>query len=235
MRLLGDAEARVRAAAVSGLSAPAMAELDAGRREPSRRVRRGQARLSGLPGAWIDRLAGDDDSWVRRLLARNPAVPGDTLAALAGDAVMEVRRGAARNPACPPGLLRRLAGDPHPWVRAGVALRHDIDEGLILSLSRDRDIDVLSALGKNPATTPEILERITRHDNRDVRRSVILNASAPRKVLCGLLDDPYPLNRVLLAGHRNLGIGELHGLLHDPEPTVRFACANALASRFHKP
>jgi hypothetical protein len=231
LRLLSDAEAQVRAAAVRHLSAPRMAELDSGGCDPSRQVRRDQARHKGLPLSWINRLAQDTDSWVRRLIASNQSTPEQALRSLAGDAVMQVRRGVARNPACPAKLLQRLARDPHPWVRAGVALRGDIAKPLIIKLSRDDDIDVLSALGKNPGSPRKILERITCHENRDVRRSVILNRNTPRRVLRGLLEDPYPPNRVLLAGHRNLVNADLHGLLHDPEPTVRFAGAQALAAR----
>ncbi len=233
IRLLGDAEARVRAAAVRHLSTSIMAELDADAFEPSHRVRRDQARRNGLPRAWIARLAEDSDSWVRRLVARHQPVPGETLHNLAGDAVMEVRRSVARNPACPARLLQILACDLDPWVRAGVALRHDIAESLIIALSRDHDIDVLSALGKNPGTPPNILDRISRHDDRDVRRAVILNKSTPRRVLCRLLEDPYPLNRVLLSSHHNLDHTDLRRLLDDPEPTVRFAGAKALAARLH--
>ncbi len=233
MRLLGDTEAQVRAAAVRHLSESMMAELDSGGYDSSRQVRRDEARHTGLPLAWVMRLARDTDSWVRRLIARNQTTPEHILHSLAHDAVMEVRRGVARNPVCPTKLLQQLARDSHPWVRAGIALRDDIDEPLILELSRDDDIDVLSALGKHPRTPQKILERITRHVDRDVRRSVVLNTSAPPGVLHGLLEDPYPLNRVLLAGHRNLADADLYGLLHDPEPTVRFAGARALAARLH--
>jgi len=234
LRLLDDSQAQVRAAAVRNLSTPLLAELDADSGDPSRQVRRDQARHQELPLSWINHLSQDTDSWVRRLVARNPGVTGEALCKLAKDTVTEVRRGAARNPACPGRLLKRLARDPQPWVRAGVAMRHDIGKPLIIALSRNDDIDVLSALGKNPGTPQKILERISRHGDRDVRRAVILNGGAPRPVLCGLLQDPYPLNRVLLAGHRGLDNADLQGFLHDPEPTVRFAGAQALAARLHR-
>lgn len=233
LRLLGDAEAQVRAAAVRHLSAPLMAEADSGDCDPSRQVRRDQARQAGLPLLWIDRLAADTDSWVRRLIARNQAVPEDTLYRLAEDAITEVRRGVARNPVCPADLLARLARDPHPWVRAGVALRDDIAELLIIELSRDNNIDVLSALGRNPSTPPKILEHIAHHENHDIRRAVILNRNTPHYVLCGLVEDPYPLNRVLLADHLNVGNADLHVMLRDPEPAVRFAGARELAARLN--
>ena len=233
MRLLGDSEAQVRATAVRNLSKSMIAGLDSGGRDPSSQVRRDQARHTGLPQSWIKRLATDSDSWVRRLIARNQTTSEEVLYSLADDAVMEVRRGVARNPVCPMELLLRLARDPHPWVRAGVALRADVVEPLLIELARDKDIEVLSALGKNPNAPIEILDRVILHKDRDVRRAVILNENAPRRILCGLLEDPYPLNRVMLAGHGNLRDEDLLGLMHDPEPTVRFAAAHALAVRSH--
>lgn len=233
VRLLEDTEAQVRAAAVRQLSAPMLTALDPRGRDPSRQVRRDQARHSGLPRLWICRLAQDTDHWVRRLIARNPAADEETLRYLAEDVVTEVRRGVARNPSCPGTLLEQLARDPQPWVRAGVALRENIAVSLMVELSQDTDIDVLSALGRNQGAPQKILQRITRHEDRDVRRAVILNRNASRCVLRGLLEDPYPLNRVLLAGHRNLDAMDLMGLLHDPEPPVRFASAQTMAARLH--
>ena len=231
--LLIDDEAQVRAAAVRALSAPMMAALAPNRFEPSRQVRRDQARRTGLPVPWINRLACDTDSWVRRLIARNQNTPEETMCHLADDPVTEVRRGVARNPMCTIKLLLQLAHDPHPWVRAGVALRADISERLIFELSRGGDIDVLSALGQNPSTPKKILGSIARHENRDVRRAVILNEGAPRSVLNRLLEDSYPINRLLLARHQNLSNDDLERLMFDPEPTVRFAGAKALAARLH--
>lgn len=231
IRLLEDAEAQVRAAAVRSLSSVALTTISAPTRDPSHQVRRDQARHPGLPLSWIKRLARDTDPWVRRLVARNPAVPAEILHHLAGDVVTEVRRGVARNPACPVQLLGQLAGDPQPWVRAGVALREDTTQSMIIGLSRDDDLDVLSALGRNPGTPINILRSITHHDYKDVRRAVILNRDAPRSLLRTMLGDPYPLNRVLLAGHPNVAAVDLKGLLQDPEATVRFAAAQALAAR----
>ena len=65
----------------------------------------------------------------------------------------------------------------------------------------------------------------------DVRRSVILNAQAPRDALDALLEDPYPINRAFLARHRNLTETDLVAMLGDPEPQVRFSAASALIDR----
>jgi HEAT repeat protein len=75
------------------------------------------------------------------------------------------------------------------------------------------------------------LIRIAAHENPDVRRSVILNKQAPLAVLKPLLDDPYPINRAMLAGHPALTVEVRRYLLDDPEPQVRFIAAQALAKK----
>ncbi|MEZ5446609.1 MAG: hypothetical protein R3F45_12640, partial [Gammaproteobacteria bacterium] len=46
-----------------------------------------------------------------------------------------------------------------------------------------------------------------------------------------LREDPYPLNRVMLAEHPALTEEDLEGLIEDPEPHVRFAALRALIRR----
>ncbi len=110
-------------------------------------------------------------------------------------------------------------------------MKNEISEPLIFTLSKDTDVDVQSSLGRNPSTPQSILKRIARHSNRDVRRAVVLNKNSTNTVLRVLSDDPYPLNRVFLVGHRNIDTADLEAFLMDPEPMVRFAGARSLASR----
>jgi hypothetical protein len=81
---------------------------------------------------------------------------------------------------------------------------------------------VLSGLGRNPGSPPELLARIASSADEDVRRSVILNRAAPADVLEALLDDPYPLNRALLVIHANLPEAAAWRLIDDSEPEVRY-------------
>jgi len=74
-----------------------------------------------------------------------------------------------------------------------------------------------------------LLACIASHENSDVRRSVILNEQTPLTILEPLLDDPYPINRAMLAGHPALSADTRRYLLDDPEPQVRFIGAQALA------
>jgi hypothetical protein len=72
------------------------------------------------------------------------------------------------------------------------------------------------------------MKRIAQSSDKDVRRAVILNSQAPLAVLKMLLDDPYPLNRAILARHPVLTEVEHQRMIGDPEPKVRFSAAQAL-------
>jgi hypothetical protein len=124
--------------------------------------------------------------------------------------------------------LTELARDPDSWVRAGVAFRPDLPEPIILELAEEEDADILSGIGQNPKTPLGIMKRIAQHGDKDVRRAAILNGQAPLVVLKMLLDDPYPLNRAMLARHPALTEAEHERMIDDPEPKVRFCAVQAL-------
>ncbi len=225
-KLLADSHAPVRAATLRHLGARNIKLIN----EPARRVRRELARQSELDERMVESLSMDEDNWVRRWIARNPITPVALLTSLAIDDEPEVRRGVARNPLTPESLCRQLAVDTDSWVRAGIAIRPDLNPDIIEQLSSDESVDVLAGLGRNPLTPTSLLAGITEHSDRDVRRSVILNARASRSVLQSLLEDPYSLNRALLCGHAAMGSIEYWQLIEDPEPQVRFSAVQALAS-----
>jgi len=227
-KLLSDSEAQVRVAALRHIGTKNIQLIN----EPARRVRRELARKSGLDKQVIGTLSADEDNWVRRWVARNPVTPEAVLRKLAQDSETEVRRGVARNPLLPEDLKKLFAADPEAWVRAGIAIRPDIERASIEQLSRDDSIDVLAGLGRNPLTPPGILMKIAGHEDRDVRRAVILNPEAPLSVLETLIEDSYPLNRVLLCRHSEMDCSQLLHLLDDPEPQVRFSAVQILASRY---
>ena len=227
-KLLRDCEAQVRAAVLRHMGTKNIQLIN----EPARRVRRELARKSGLDEQLIKTLSVDEDNWVRRWVARNPVTPEAVLRKLALDPEAEVRRGVARNPLLPEDLRRLFTVDPEAWVRAGIAIRLDLEQASIEQLAGDDSFDVLAGLGRNPLTRPGLLMKIARHEDRDVRRAVILNSQAPLSVLQTLLEDPYPLNRVQLCRHAEMGCSQLLHLLDDPEPQVRFSAVQVLASRY---
>jgi hypothetical protein len=184
-------------------------------------VRRVVATRHDLPLKVVDWLIGNADPWVRRTLARNPACPPEWLERLVGDGEAEVRRAVARHPHCPARLVAQLAADPAAWVRAGVALREDLPGALLRRLCADEDIDVLSGIGRHPATPQAQLLRLAAHPAADVRRSVILNRVASRRVLLQLRHEAYPLHRVLVFEHPNLTDADRWRMRFDPDREAR--------------
>ena len=232
-RLLMDDAAQVRAAIVRSQEV-SEGELQQLCDDPSEQVRRNEARRNGLSEPVIEQLARDDDIWVRRWLARNVETSKTDLEKLAFDEDENVRRSVARNRTCPKKILSELADDSSSWVRAGVALRSDITKETLLRLIDDQDIDVQSAIGRNPMTPVRILKRIAKNSDRDVRRSVILNEKVTAKVLELFIEDPYPLNRVILASRPRCSRQTLWLLANDPDQEVRFSAIRTFAMRMVK-
>jgi hypothetical protein len=232
-RLLMDDEPRVRAAIVRNQEV-SEDELQKLCDDPSEQVRRNEARRNGLSEPVIAQLARDDDIWVRRWLARNAATSKKDLEKLAIDEDENVRRSVARNTSCPRKLLSKLADDDSAWVRAGVALRSDISKETLLRLIDDQDIDVLSAIGRNPNTPVKVLKRIAKNSDHDVRRSVVLNEKVTAKVLELFIEDPYPLNRVILASRLKFNRQGVWQLANDPDDEVRFSAIRTFAMQMVK-
>lgn len=198
-------------------------------------VRRAIAVRKDLSAAMLDEMAADADHWVRQWVARNPALPRRRFAVLARDGNAEVRRAVARNPRCPRVLLRVMAQDANAWVRAAVAYQTRIAPPLLRYLADDREVDVLSGVAANPRTPQWLLCRMAASPEADVRRGVILNPRASRRTLLPLLQDPYPLHRLLLAGNQTLKDADRWSLHEDPDPSVRFSVFRWLAARFMSP
>ena len=232
-RLLMDDAPQVRVAIVRNQEV-SEGELQLLCDDPSDQVRRNEARRTGLSATVIAQLARDNDIWVRRWVARNAGTSEKYLEKLAVDEDENVRRSVARNEFCPERLLNVLADDDSAWVRAGVVLRTDISKEVLLKLIDDQDIDVQSAIGKNPITPVKILKRIANNSNRDVRRSVILNKKVTAKVLELFIEDPYPLNRVILASRPQCSRQVNWQLANDPDREVRFSAIRTFAMQLVK-
>ena len=148
--------------------------------------------------AVLERLAGDEDSWVRLAVAQNPATPvalrEQLLERLVGDADSSVRSAVAAHPATPVALLERLAGDADWKVRLAVA-EHPatpvtLREQLLERLAGDADSWVRRAVAEHPATPLALLERLAGDKkNSWVRRAVAEHPATPLATLECLLHD----------------------------------------------
>ncbi|MEW6438330.1 MAG: hypothetical protein AB1508_14315 [Pseudomonadota bacterium] len=229
LALVEDSDASVRAEALGGLPDPAN-EGEGSRADGSKYVRRVQARRSDVSDELIQRLSRDPDAWVRRWLARNSMTPDGVLHQLLLDDDEGVRRALGRNRKTPPDLLTRIAIDAVAWVRASVADRKDLPKSSLRLLEKDCSPDVLSGVARNPTSRPSLLSALARSDDAAIRRAVILNKAAPRRVLRNLCEDDYPLNRAMAVSHENLRIEDFWASAADPEPQVRFAVGKRAAA-----
>ncbi len=232
--LVGHADVSVRRAVAGNPLLPPTC-LKTLMHDASEVVRRAVSARKDLSAAILDRMSGDEDHWVRQWVARNPALPQRRLSVLARDGNAEVRRAVARNPRCPRGLLRVMAEDGSAWVRSAVAYQTRVAPALLKVLADDREVDVLSGVAANPRTPQWLLRRMAASLEADVRRGVILNPRASRRTLLSLLEDPYPLHRILLAGNKTLNDADRWSLNDDPDPSVRFSVFRWLAARFLPP
>lgn len=156
-----------------------------------------------------------------------------------------VRTAVASNPACPPDLLQILVADKHHLVRFAVAQRDDSTGWRIaleaadpyvreiLAQHPDLDDDTLDALLADPerkvreslATStrrPDILERLSRDDNKDVRASTALNDALADETLKRLATDPIAQVRACVAQRLRLDHDDVSRLARDRSANVRY-------------
>lgn len=230
-KLAGNADVAVRNSVAANLALP-KALVKWMLNDDSHVVRRAIAVRLDLTVASIKRLMVDTDAWVRLWLGRNPSVSRKVLEKLSTDAVADVRRAVARNPRCPVKILGELAKDENAWVRSAVAYQSNSPKYLLKVLAEDTDIDVLSGVAANAHTPQQILQKLAASSEADVRRGVILNCKATRATLLPLLEDPYYLHRLMLAGSPKLKVADKWRLCNDPDAKVRFAAYRWLANFF---
>ncbi|MFJ7961227.1 hypothetical protein ACIQ62_33535 [Streptomyces sp. NPDC096319] len=150
-------------------------------------LRRSAAVCPGLPEDCVERLAGDADFAVRLLLAeRHPLAPPELLLALYLDGAHRAAGSLTSRPGFPAaGLAARFADAPDPRARA-LALR-------------------------DPAATPELVERLSRDRAEWVRYAAACDARLPVARIVELLEDPSVGSSA--ACNRALPVSEMRALL----------------------
>jgi hypothetical protein len=103
-----------------------------------------------------------------------------------------------------------------------------------VQLATDRDVDVLSGVAANSHTPKANLQVLSRHDEADVRRGVILNKAADRETLLPMLQDAYYLHRMLLVWNQQLTADDKWSLYDDPDENVRFVVFKWFGDMFLK-
>lgn len=204
--------------------------------------------VAGNPAASADCLTfleADDDAAVRAALARNPSTPVEVLQRLAWDPIEDVRDATLANHALPRNLseilerpnaawvishdlaldpddIPRIARDPNPYVRRCAAEHEPCPEQVLAQLAADSEAVVRKAVADNPATAPEVLERLAVEDlDKHVREAVARNAATEPAVLEILALDPKKVVREAAATNPAASVEVFQELVSDEKAAVR--------------
>lgn len=121
----------------------------------------------------LGRLVKQGDDWVHQHAATNPKLTVDQAAGLASSNNPRVRRRLARSTPLS-SVQASLANDKEASVRADVASNPATSVDLLVRLSDDSWHATRAAVARNPSTPPEILERF-RYDERNVAMAAEAN------------------------------------------------------------
>lgn len=161
-----------------------------------------------LPEEVINYLAKSPDKKIKAAVAGNPATNSDILNTLARDNDPRVRAAAAANPSIPLNTLELLTADPNRHVRSSILDNPNITNELLnivepahqnascdnrrkiyagpcidtsaLIYHKDNpDPCIRRGVAANPATSGDILKKMTKDADPDVRRYALANASLP--------------------------------------------------------
>ncbi|HKD77248.1 MAG TPA: hypothetical protein VKB76_17215, partial [Ktedonobacterales bacterium] len=150
------------------------------------------------PAAFV-RLAAHPNDTVRCCVAAHPRTPIPALSALAQDTFVPAREAVARHPATPTHLLAQLAEDEDMSVPAALAGNLNTPpEALARIYARlpnrtyGRELSIVSMLAQHPHSPTELLARMMKRANRDIRDMVSRNPNMPIALLDQLLAPPEP-------------------------------------------
>ncbi|MEO0964620.1 MAG: hypothetical protein AAFY08_05820 [Planctomycetota bacterium] len=182
-RLLTDADAMVRFAAVRHPSRPAGLFdmlIDAGSAADLQGFD-ADATSPSLSRADLEALT-DHGPWARRLAARHPACPAASLDLLAHDDAPAIRAEVARHLNTPSQTIAGLIDDGVPDVRWALSARADLDAAMLFRLSRDPVPSIRLAVIRHPNTDRDTLDSLRRDLDRDVAAAA---AAAAESVALG--------------------------------------------------
>jgi hypothetical protein len=155
---------------------------------------------ASVPPKLLGRLAADKDPEVRAGVARNTSTPSELLVRLATDDEITVRKWVAWNKRTPPALLVRLAGD-WKYVVYEVARNASTPSELLARLAKDEDREVRCSVARNAGTPSELLAHLAKDEDREVRCGAAGNASTPPELLARLAKDEDREVRLCVARH----------------------------------
>ena len=197
--------------------------------------------VAKVPGISSDiaQLLADDPEWqVRHMLAQNKDVPADVIDKLSRDENVEVRQRIAKNEATPPETLTRLTKDKEvvqdavmnprvpPETLASLA-----DVSFLDRMLNRTDRDLLKAVGKNPSTPVQTLQKLAKNSDYYIRLGVAQNNAAPASLLRQLANDDDSSVRTSVAYNKSTDISIVRELANDRDGGVAMIAREVLRKR----
>ncbi len=166
-------------------------------------------------------IAGNYDETfeLRSVVASNPKISMNLLLKLLADDEFDVRVAAVKNPLIPQDLLYQLSEDGD-LVNA-VAQNPKCPTQLLEKLSKARDEELRCNIAANPNCPVTLLKKWAKLKDESIRGSVAINPSTPVEILELLASDEEASVRAALAGNPACPIELLVQLSEDAESDVR--------------
>jgi hypothetical protein len=196
------------------------------------------AKVPGISSE-ISQLLADDPEWrVRHMLAQNKDAPADVIEKLSRDENVEVRQRIAKNEATPPEILTRLTTDKDvvqyavmnprvpPETLASLA-----DVSFLDRVLNRTDRDLLKAVGKNPSTPVQSLQKLAKNSDYYIRLGVAQNSAAPASLLRQLANDDDSSVRTSVAYNKSTDISIVRELANDRDGGVAMTAREVLRKR----
>ena len=196
------------------------------------------AKVPGISNE-IAQLLADDPEWqVRHMLAQNKGAPADVIEKLSRDENVEVRQRIAKNEATPPETLTRLTKDKEvvqyvvmnprapPETLASLA-----DVSFLDRVLNRTDRDLLKAVGKNPSTPAQSLQKLAKNSDYYIRLGVAQNNGAPASLLRQLANDDVASVRASVANNKSTDVSIVRELANDKDGSVAMTAREALRKR----
>ncbi len=120
------------------------------------------------------KLSDFEDMGVRWAVAKNPHTPTEILEKLSKDKINLVRALCATNPNTPKNILAKLFSD-EKIVRDGLSGNPKTPLKYLNILADDRDKMVRLRVAENSSSSKEILEKLTKDDDKDVAKAAAVH------------------------------------------------------------
>ena len=149
----------------------------------ARALREAVASRSDINDTLAESLFDDPALEVRAATAANTRSAA-VLVKAATDTATDVRAAAAANPATPPEALAVLASDPEHIVRLAVVTNPAAPSEVLAAVVSESypSTAAAAAAAADPATSPDLLRILTRHNDPTVRAAAAANPETPSEV-----------------------------------------------------